>query len=65
MAPGLIDTERDPNVPLPQPHRVSRTLLSRLGSSEEIAAAVCFLSGPRARYITGQTLHLNGGVFLP
>jgi NAD(P)-dependent dehydrogenase (short-subunit alcohol dehydrogenase family) len=65
LAPGLIDTERDPNVPLPQHHRVRRTLLGRLGSSEEIAAAVCFLAGPRARYITGQTLHLNGCVFLP
>jgi 3-oxoacyl-[acyl-carrier protein] reductase len=64
VAPGLIDTERDPNLPLPQHHSASRTLLGRLGSSEEIAAAVCFLVGPRARYITGQTLHVNGGIYL-
>ena len=64
VVPGLIDTERDPNLPLPQHHQVSRTLLGRLGSAEEIAAAVCFLSGPGARYITGQTLHVNGGVYL-
>jgi 3-oxoacyl-[acyl-carrier protein] reductase len=64
VVPGLIDTERDPNLALPQHHRVSRTLLGRLGSAEEIAAAVCFLCGPGARYITGQTLHVNGGVYL-
>ena len=64
VVPGLIDTERDPNLPLPQHHQVSRTLLGRLGSAEEIAAAVCFLSGPGARYITGQTLHVNGGAYL-
>jgi 3-oxoacyl-[acyl-carrier protein] reductase len=64
VVPGLIDTERDPNLPLPQHHQVSRTLLGHLGSAEEIAAAVCFLSGPGARYITGQTLHVNGGVYL-
>jgi 3-oxoacyl-[acyl-carrier protein] reductase len=64
VAPGLIDTERDPNLPLPQHRSVGRTLLGRLGSSAEIAAAVCFLVGPRARYITGQTLHVNGGIYL-
>jgi len=64
VVPGLIDTEREPSVPLPQHHQVSRTLLGRLGSAEEIAAAVRFLSGPGARYITGQTLHVNGGVYL-
>jgi 3-oxoacyl-[acyl-carrier protein] reductase len=59
VVPGLIDTR-----PLPQHHEVSRTLLGRLGRAEEIAAAVSFLSGPGARYITGQTLHVNGGVYL-
>jgi 3-oxoacyl-[acyl-carrier protein] reductase len=54
VVPGLIDTERDPNLALPQHHRVSRTLLGRLGSAEEIAAAVCFLCGPGARYITAR-----------
>jgi len=63
VVPGLIATERDANL-LPQHHRVSRTLLGRHGSAEDIAAAVCFLCGPQARYITGQTLHVNGGVYL-
>jgi len=64
VVPGLIATERDPTKPLPQHHSVSRTLAGRLGTSEEIAAAVRFLAGPQARYITGQTLHVNGGVYL-
>jgi len=64
VTPGLIDTERAPNLSLPQHHSVNRTLLGRLGRSEEIAAAVCFLVGPRARYITGRTLHVNGGSYL-
>jgi 3-oxoacyl-[acyl-carrier protein] reductase len=64
VIPGLIATERDPNLPLPQRHQVSRTLQGRLGRVEEIAAAVCSLSGPGARYITRQTLHVNGGVHL-
>jgi 3-oxoacyl-[acyl-carrier protein] reductase len=63
VAPGLIDTERDG----PEPeHRKTRTaLLGRRGRPEDVAAAVRYLAGPRARYITGQTLHVNGGVFLP
>jgi 3-oxoacyl-[acyl-carrier protein] reductase len=64
VVPGLIDTARDPNAQLPHHHQVSRTLLGRLGTSDEIAAAVRYLAGPQARYITGQTLHVNGGVYL-
>ena len=40
------------------------TLVGRRGRPEEIAAVVRFLCGPDARYITGQTLHANGGVFI-
>ncbi|MGE5048933.1 MAG: SDR family NAD(P)-dependent oxidoreductase [Deltaproteobacteria bacterium] len=64
VAPGLIETERDPGVPPPQHHKVSKTLVGRWGRPEEIAAAVRFLAGPDARYITGQILHVNGGAFL-
>jgi 3-oxoacyl-[acyl-carrier protein] reductase len=64
VVPGLIATARDPKAPLPAHHSVSRTLAGRLGAPEEIAAAVRFLAGPHARYITGQTLHVNGGVYL-
>jgi 3-oxoacyl-[acyl-carrier protein] reductase len=64
VVPGLIDTARDPNRQLPHHHSVSRTLTGRLGTPDDIAAAVRFLAGPQARYITGQTLHVNGGMYL-
>jgi 3-oxoacyl-[acyl-carrier protein] reductase len=64
VVPGLIETARDPNAALPHHHQVSRTLTGRLGTSDEIAAAVRFLAGPNGRYITGQTLHVNGGMYL-
>jgi 3-oxoacyl-[acyl-carrier protein] reductase len=64
VVPGLIETARNPDARLPHHHSVSKTLVGRLGTPEEIAAAVRFLAGPQARYITGQTLHVNGGVYL-
>jgi 3-oxoacyl-[acyl-carrier protein] reductase len=64
VVPGLIETARDPKAQLPHHHSVSKTLTGRFGRPEEIAAAVCFLASPQARYITGQTLHVNGGVYL-
>jgi 3-oxoacyl-[acyl-carrier protein] reductase len=64
VVPGLIETARDPNAQLPHHHSVSRTLTGRLGTSEDVASLVRFLAGPKARYITGQTLHVNGGMYL-
>jgi 3-oxoacyl-[acyl-carrier protein] reductase len=64
VVPALIETARDPNAAMPHHHQVSRTLSGRLGAPEEIAAAVRFLAGPQGRYITGQTLHVNGGMYL-
>ncbi len=64
VVPGLIGTVRDPNAQLPHHHNVSKTLVGRLGEPQEIADAVHYLAGPSARYITGQTLHVNGGVYL-
>jgi 3-oxoacyl-[acyl-carrier protein] reductase len=63
VAPGLIDTARATARPHHRGGR--RTLVGREGTPEEVAAAVRFLAGPRARYITGQTLHVNGGAYLP
>jgi len=62
VAPGLIDTER--RGPEPGHHAKHATLVGRRGTPEEVAAVVRFLCGPEARYITGQTLHANGGVFM-
>jgi 3-oxoacyl-[acyl-carrier protein] reductase len=63
VAPGIVATVREG--PAPQHHMLAKTLAGRQGLPEEIAAAVRFLVGPGARYITGQTLHVNGGTYLP
>lgn len=65
LSPGLIKTARDPNAPEPQHHAVQKTLTGERGNPEDIAAVVRFLCGPGARYITGQTIHANGGAYLP
>lgn len=64
VVPGLINTNRDPNAALPSHHNVNRTLVGHLGASSDIANAVRYLVGPSARYVTGQTLHVNGGAYL-
>jgi 3-oxoacyl-[acyl-carrier protein] reductase len=65
VAPGLIDTARGHSASgTPAHHRLRQTLLGRRGEPDDIAAVVKFLCGPGARYITGQTLHANGGAYL-
>jgi 3-oxoacyl-[acyl-carrier protein] reductase len=64
VAPGLIDTARGPGAPQPAHHRRHDTLTGNRGTPDDIAATVHFLCGPDARYITGQTFHVNGGAFL-
>jgi 3-oxoacyl-[acyl-carrier protein] reductase len=64
VSPGLIERRRDPNLPQPQHHQVNRTLSGRYGSANDVASLVRFLAGPNARFITGQTIHANGGAFL-
>src|SRR5262245_6606316 len=64
VAPGLIDTTRAPGAPEPAHHHVHGTLTGNRGTPDDIAAMVRFLCGPQARYITGQTFHVNGGAFL-
>ncbi|MGH8431524.1 MAG: SDR family oxidoreductase, partial [Solimonas sp.] len=60
--PGLIDTARAGAQP--QHHQTHTTLSGRPGAPADVAATVRFLCGPAARYITGQTIHVNGGSFL-
>ena len=65
VAPGSIDTVRGPSAGGPHGRGMSREIpLGRQGRPEEIAATVRFLVGPEGRYITGQTIHVNGGLFL-
>jgi 3-oxoacyl-[acyl-carrier protein] reductase len=66
VAPGFIDT--DMTRALNEEQRTALTAqvpMARLGSVDDIAAAVLFLCGPGAGYITGETLHVNGGMYMP
>jgi 3-oxoacyl-[acyl-carrier protein] reductase len=64
VAPGAIDTVRGASAGTRPPGMDARAPLRRLGRSEEIAAMVRQLCLPDGAYITGQTIHVNGGVFL-
>jgi 3-oxoacyl-[acyl-carrier protein] reductase len=59
----LIATQRGTSSGSKTAH-LHEPLLGRRGSVDEVAAAVRFIAGPNARYITGQELHLNGGAYL-
>ena len=66
VAPGFIDT--DMTRALPEEVRKTfeaQTALGRFGDAQDIADAVLFLASDQAKYITGQTLHVNGGMLMP
>lgn len=65
VAPGFIDTDMTRD--LPEEHRAAllqRIPLGKLGQVDDIAAAVTFLASPQAGYISGETLHVNGGMYM-
>jgi 3-oxoacyl-[acyl-carrier protein] reductase len=64
VVPGLIDTQRATGS-VSGIHQANPPLVGRLGRSEEVADLVRYLCGPTARYITGQSIHVNGGSFMP
>ncbi|PXX40110.1 MULTISPECIES: 3-oxoacyl-ACP reductase FabG [Aquitalea] len=66
VAPGFIDTDMTRALPEAQREAlVGQIALGRLGDAKDIADATSFLASDRAAYITGQTLHVNGGMFMP
>jgi 3-oxoacyl-[acyl-carrier protein] reductase len=65
VAPGFIDTDMTRELPEEQKQALLQHIpAGRLGQAEEIAAAVAFLASPAAAYITGETLHVNGGMLM-
>jgi 3-oxoacyl-[acyl-carrier protein] reductase len=65
VAPGFIDTDMTRELPEEQRQALLQHIpAGRLGQAEEIAAAVAFLASPNAAYITGETLHVNGGMLM-
>ena len=66
VAPGFIDTDMTRELPEETMKALSAQIaLGRLGEPADIARAVAFLAGPGAAYITGETLHVNGGMYMP
>ncbi len=65
VAPGFIDTDMTRDLPDEQRKALLDTIpLGRLGSPQEIAAVVAFLASEPAAYVTGETLHVNGGMYM-
>ncbi len=66
VAPGFIATDMTKDLPDEAKAAMAEQIaLGRLGEPTDIARAVAFLAGPDAAYITGETLHVNGGMYMP
>ncbi|MCU7861299.1 MAG: 3-oxoacyl-ACP reductase FabG, partial [Candidatus Thiodiazotropha sp. (ex Lucinoma kastoroae)] len=65
VAPGFIETDMTNELPEAQRKRLEQSIpLQKLGLPDDIANAVLFLAGQTGRYITGETLHVNGGMYM-
>ncbi|MGD2075316.1 MAG: 3-oxoacyl-ACP reductase FabG [Gammaproteobacteria bacterium] len=65
VAPGFIDTDMTRALPADQREALIKQIpAGRLGAPEDVAATVVFLASPQASYITGETLHVNGGMHM-
>lgn len=65
VAPGFIDTDMTRELPdSVKDELLKRIPMKRLGQAEDVASAVSFLVSERANYITGETIHVNGGMYM-
>lgn len=66
VAPGFIDTDMTRGLPEESKQALlGQIALGRFGEASDIAKAVGFLASPAAAYVTGETLHVNGGMYMP
>lgn len=66
VAPGFIDTDMTRELPEEQREALTKQIpLNKLGDPQDIANAVAFLASPLAAYITGETINVNGGMYMP
>lgn len=63
VVPGAIDTARPGTSLKPAHHLIHGTITGERGKPDDVAAMVCFLCGPGGRFVTGQTIHVNGGAY--
>ncbi|WLD56673.1 3-oxoacyl-ACP reductase FabG [Salinispirillum sp. LH 10-3-1] len=65
VAPGFIQTDMTDELPVEHKEKIlAQVPLGRLGQAEEVAKVVAFLAGDDAAYVTGETLHVNGGMYM-
>jgi 3-oxoacyl-[acyl-carrier protein] reductase len=65
VAPGFIDTDMTKELSEDNKNMMlAKIPLSRLGEPEEVAAVVAFLAGDGGAYVTGETIHVNGGMYV-
>jgi 3-oxoacyl-[acyl-carrier protein] reductase len=64
VVPGAVATARAAAAATPAHHLTHGTITGERGKPDDVAAMVRFLAGPGARFVTGQTIHINGGAFL-
>ena len=66
VAPGFIETDMTKGLPEEARQAMLGDIaLGRLGAPQDVANAVLFLASPAASYVTGETLHVNGGMYMP
>lgn len=65
VAPGFIDTDMTASLPdMVKQEMLKRIPMRKLGTPEDVAEAVAFLASESAKYITGETIHVNGGMYM-